>query len=693
MECVDLLPVDQRNNVGIENVHQFVMLRAELCPRGSTSCVLPSRHFRLQNDSLPSGRQLHRSRCRVSSSRSRSPASHVSSSRLLSPASHAPVSSFIIKTQDQQVAVSLAVLTPSLQLVLLIFYFWFISRQDMNKLIHMLIGKTAVLAPVKIDWVDTVAGDKACGLFATTDLPAGFKLGLLEPGRVNLSDIGDSPRERAASVHFCMRTKDGLVVGLQPIFAINPNCLNAMHILNSALRFSKTTPNAKIEKGTNCVALSSPVFEGEEILLHQYLTKSDLSALDRNELPTAAEAHFLFMRTACRHQKAISVFQIQWRNELKLFFIVPPTLEPLQSMTPPIQCEIKKKHDLLDSWDSPASIELLNSCDIPASTELLDSWDSAASINLLDSWDSSASIELLAPHQGFESGGDASDDTSVNENDVPDKLPPIDFATPKLKVDVRKLVRKFGSEQEIEQVEEMIENPGSLAGLQYDGEEGDGDLPGRPAHFSCVDRSGELWRVDVRVLDELAPQPWAIPREREAKVRSLTHLTEEERLNLPRIVLDNDRSVAHPPWHGARELSQHEQLQQNAAFDREGQPWKIVATLLPTVSDSKELEGLKIHKKAFIAWMREHEVPHMYLAADGKRKPLTKPECVKAVWQHFQSCNCDLESDADSNAARDSGRGMVRNRARGRDRGRSDRGSGPVCQPRPPPSSTCYCGG
>eukprot|EP00808_Paulinella_micropora_P024203 g19449.t1 len=359
---------------------------------GRTSCVLPSRHFRLQDDSLPSGRQLHRSRCRVSSSRSRSPASHVSPSRPLSPASHAPVSSFI-KTQDQQVAVSLAVLTPSLQLVLLIFYLWFISRQDMNKLIHMFIGNTAVLAPVKIDWVDTVAGDKACGLFATTDLPAGFKLGLLEPGSVNLSDIGDSPRERAASVHFCMITKDGLVVGLQPIFAINPNCLNAMHILNSALRFSKTTPNAKIEKGTNCVALSSPVFEGEEILLHQYLTKSGLSALDRNELPTAAEAHFLFMRTACRHQKAIPVFQIQWRNELKLFFIVPPTLESLH----------------------PASIELLDSCDIPASTELLDSWDSAASINLLDSWDSSASIELLAPHQGFESGGDASDDTSVNE--------------------------------------------------------------------------------------------------------------------------------------------------------------------------------------------------------------------------------------------------------------------------------------
>eukprot|EP00808_Paulinella_micropora_P004362 g40987.t1 len=246
------------------------------------------------------------------------------------------------------------------------------------------------------------------------------------------------------------------------------------------------------------------------------------------------------------------------------------------------------------------------------------------------------------------------------ENDVPDKLPPIDFATPKLKKDVRKLVRKFGSEQEIEQVEEMIENR-SLAGLQYDGEEGDGDLSGRPAHFSCVDRSGELWRVDVRVLDELAPQPWAISREREAKVRSLTRLAEEERLNLPRIVLDNDRSVAHPPWHGARELSQHE-LQQNAAFDREGQPWKIVATLLPTVSDSKELKGLKIHKKTFIAWMREHEVPHMYLAADGKRKPLTKPECVKAVWQHFQSCSCDLESDADSNAARDSGRGRQRKR-------------------------------
>eukprot|EP00808_Paulinella_micropora_P013300 g53194.t1 len=68
-------------------------------------------------------------------------------------------------------------------------------------------------------------------------------------------------------------------------------------------------------------------------------------------------------------------------------------------------------------------------------------------------------------------------------SDVPDKLPPVDFATPALKKDVRKLANQFCSQQERDQIEEMIENPGSLASFEYDGEEGQDGLPGRPAHI------------------------------------------------------------------------------------------------------------------------------------------------------------------------------------------------------------------
>eukprot|EP00808_Paulinella_micropora_P001747 g80744.t1 len=150
----------------------------------------------------------------------------------------------------------------------------------------------------------------------------------------------------------------------------------------------------------------------------------------------------------------------------------------------------------------------------------------------------------------------------------------------------------------------MIENPGSLASFEYDGEEGQDGLPGRPAHTSCVDRSGKVWKVDVRILDELPKKPWEIPANRAAKIRSMTHITEEERLRLPRIFLDNERSVPHPPWVGARELSVREQLQQDLVFARSTQPWGQVATILINVESEDELKEMKINKKAYVAWMR-----------------------------------------------------------------------------------------
>eukprot|EP00808_Paulinella_micropora_P011145 g8754.t1 len=243
-------------------------------------------------------------------------------------------------------------------------------------------------------------------------------------------------------------------------------------------------------------------------------------------------------------------------------------------------------------------------------------------------------------------------------SDVPDKLPPVDFATPALKKDVRKLAKQFCSQQERDRIEEMIENPGSLASFDYDGEEGQDGLPGRPADTSCVDRSGKVWKVDVRILDELPKKPWEIPANRAAKIRSMTHITEEERLRLPRIFLDNERSVPHPPWVGAKELSVREQLQQDLAFARSTQPWRQVATIFINVESEDELKEMKINEKAYVAWMREHKIAHTYLdAKDNKRKQLLKPAVIKAVWEHFQICSCNLEDSGAAGDAANRGRG------------------------------------
>eukprot|EP00808_Paulinella_micropora_P001743 g80740.t1 len=154
-----------------------------------------------------------------------------------------------------------------------------------------------MLAPVQVGWIRQQGRESRCGLFATKDLPAGFKLGLLHPGSSRLSDLGASLPHRAANVHFRMRTAEGAVAGLQPIIAISSQCFNAMHLLNSALRSVGTDPNAKVAKGTNVVTLSQPVAAGEEILL-QYLTKPILESIGDESIPSAAQAHPTFMKTA-----------------------------------------------------------------------------------------------------------------------------------------------------------------------------------------------------------------------------------------------------------------------------------------------------------------------------------------------------------------------------------------------------------
>eukprot|EP00808_Paulinella_micropora_P020069 g4661.t1 len=57
----------------------------------------------------------------------------------------------------------------------------------------------------------------------------------------------------------------------------------------------------------------------------------------------------------------------------------------------------------------------------------------------------------------------------LKHTEVPAELPPIDFATPKLKKDVRKLATRYCSQSEIDQNEDMISNPGSLSCVEYDG--------------------------------------------------------------------------------------------------------------------------------------------------------------------------------------------------------------------------------
>eukprot|EP00808_Paulinella_micropora_P013299 g53191.t1 len=65
--------------------------------------------------------------------------------------------------------------------------------------------------------------------------------------------------------------------------------------------------------------------------------------------------------------------------------------------------------------------------------------------------------------------------------------------------------------------------------------------------------------------------------------------------------------------------------------------------------------------------MREHKIAHTYLdAKDNKRKQLLKPAVIKAVWEHFQICSCNLEDSGAAGDAANRGRGERKGGPRGR---------------------------
>eukprot|EP00808_Paulinella_micropora_P019934 g58880.t1 len=222
----------------------------------------------------------------------------------------------------------------------------------------------------------------------------------------------------------------------------------------------------------------------------------------------------------------------------------------------------------------------------------------------------------------------------------PRKLPPIEWATPRLRKEVMQVAEMLCGDVEKERIKDQIAHPDSLRGIHFDGEYGSGPYPGRPGHLECIDRNGTVSRVNVFVLGDVPPDPWAVPADREAKIRAVTHLTEEERKDLSRVVFVNDTEPPRVGNVGARVLTAAERLRQDIALEQDMHPWRKVASLLLTAEDAAEFAKLRIVKKELVAWAREHGVDHRVDVKDGKRKDMSKPDLVKAVWSHAQTCEC-----------------------------------------------------
>eukprot|EP00808_Paulinella_micropora_P006092 g43837.t1 len=171
---------------------------------------------------------------------------------------------------------------------------------------------------------------------------------------------------------------------------------------------------------------------------------------------------------------------------------------------------------------------------------------------------------------------------------------------------------------------------------------GEGDLPGRPAHMECIDASGKIWRIDLRVLDELPTNWLELPPQRKEKIQALHSLTKEELKNLPRTYIVNDGNPpAHPPWRGAQELTPEEKQAQDIAFASASAPWRKVTHLLRISQNKETFAASHMVMKELKLWLREHGVT----TQDKDRKQFVKKKLIDLVWEHSQICSCGLEED------------------------------------------------
>jgi len=211
-------------------------------------------------------------------------------------------------------------------------------------------------------------------------------------------------------------------------------------------------------------------------------------------------------------------------------------------------------------------------------------------------------------------------------SDRPKKLANATWVTDKIKKDVRYLAGKYCSREEQEWFDEVLHHS-QLTRIIWDGEEGEGGLPGRPGHFVMKDRTGYEWEAHVRVLGDLPEDVWGVPSDRAEAQENVDKLTEEERLYVARTSFVNEGSApVHPAWYGARHLNEEEKrLHDFHDESRFPAPHLRVNSIL---AENPTEEGLKkATVKELKSWLTEN--------SQRRSGPGSKPVLIQRVLSVF----------------------------------------------------------
>eukprot|EP00808_Paulinella_micropora_P025771 g76701.t1 len=142
----------------------------------------------------------------------------------------------------------------------------------------------------------------------------------------------------------------------------------------------------------------------------------------------------------------------------------------------------------------------------------------------------------------------------------PPKLEPVKWVTEKQHADLHEIFRSgMMSEEEVSWMKEIMLT-GKITRIHKDGEYGEGNLPGYPAHVACRVKKGKLCRADIRVLEDLPANLWAAPPNRIALQEERTILTPEEEAELAKHrIFSRKPTPSHPAnYPGARTLTEEE---------------------------------------------------------------------------------------------------------------------------------------
>eukprot|EP00808_Paulinella_micropora_P007551 g4888.t1 len=231
--------------------------------------------------------------------------------------------------------------------------------------------------------------------------------------------------------------------------------------------------------------------------------------------------------------------------------------------------------------------------------------------------------------------------------DRPKPLPLVNWVTEKKKEDLEYIFsRDHMSQEEITLMRKYMLTY-EFTGIVDDGKYGDDGLPGKPAHIGpIIDRRCYAWTArDIRVLDDLPPDLWAVPPARLAAREDRDRLTLAEQAKLPYSkIYSHKPTPTHPKkYPGARAMTEDEQKEWQAIGVEKDPVQEIKAAFAQAKEQSLTEEKFGKMPVVTVARLKA------YCRAHGLLFSGEKPALLARVWEHATTREPDSQAD-DSDA-------------------------------------------